>query len=184
MALPSVNTMLANRKTLKYLATAIAIPAAAVVLAGCGGNSDTASSPAPPKTAGGDTATIGLASNGNLGKILVDSEGDTVYLFQKDTSTKSTCSGACATTWPPVPVTGKPTVAGGLSAAEVGTTTGSDGKPQVTYDGHPLYRFQGDSKPGDANGQGTNAFGALWYVVSSSGAAVTTGGDSGGGYGY
>ena len=158
-------------KTIKYLA-------AAVVLAGCGGSSATTSS----ETAGGRTATIGVADNGNLGKILVDSEGDTVYLFKKDTSTKSTCTGACAAAWPPVPATGKPTVATGLSAAKVGTTTGADGKPQVTYDGHPLYRFEGDSKPGDANGQGTNAFGALWYVVSSSGTAVTTVGSSGGGY--
>jgi predicted lipoprotein with Yx(FWY)xxD motif len=161
-------------KSIKYLA-------AAVILAGCGGSSATTTS---SETAGGRTATIGVADNGNLGKILVDSEGDTVYLFEKDTSTKSTCTGACAAAWPPVPATGKPTVARGLSAAKVGTTTGADGKPQVTYNGHPLYRFQGDSKPGDAIGQGTNAFGALWFVVSSSGAAVTTGGGSGGGFGY
>jgi predicted lipoprotein with Yx(FWY)xxD motif len=165
---------------LKYLAAAAAIPTVVVALAACGGSS----TPASSETTGGRTATIGLADNGNLGKILVDSKGDTVYLFQKDTRTKSTCTGACATTWPPVPATGKPTVASGLSAGKVGTTTGSDGKRQVTYNGHPLYRFQGDSKPGDANGQGTNAFGALWYVLSSSGAAVTTGGGSGGGYGY
>jgi predicted lipoprotein with Yx(FWY)xxD motif len=157
-----------------------AAAATAALLAGCGGSS----TPASSETAGGTTATIGLANNGNLGSILVDSKGDTVYLFQKDTGTKSTCTGACAATWPPVPATGKPTVASGLSAAKVGTTTGSDGKPQVTYDGHPLYRFQGDSKPGDANGQGTNAFGALWYVLSSSGSAVTTSGGSGGGSGY
>jgi predicted lipoprotein with Yx(FWY)xxD motif len=173
-------TLARMRLSPRYLAAAVAT---AALLAGCGGNSATTSSPVPPKTAGGDTATIGLANNGNLGKILVDSKGDTVYLFQKDTGTKSTCTGACATTWPPVPATGKPTVADGLSG-KVGTTTGSGGKPQVTYAGHPLYRFAGDSKPGDANGQGTNAFGALWYVVSSSGAAVTTGGGSGGGSGY
>jgi predicted lipoprotein with Yx(FWY)xxD motif len=168
-------------KILKYLAAAAAIPTAAAVLAACGGNSEPASAPAVPKTAGGSTATIGVANNGNLGKILVDSKGDTVYLFQKDTGPKSTCTGQCATAWPPVRATGKPTVAGGLSAGQVGTTPRSDGQPQVTYAGHPLYRFSGDSKPGDANGQGTNAFGALWYVLSSSGAAVTTGGGSGGG---
>jgi predicted lipoprotein with Yx(FWY)xxD motif len=165
----------------RYLVTAAA---AAALLAGCGGNSSTASAPVPPKTAGGAPATLGLEDNGNLGKILVDSEGDTVYRFEKDTGTKSTCTGACASAWPPVPATGKQTVAGGLSAAKLGTTTGADGKPQVTYDGHPLYRFSGDSKPGDANGQGTNAFGALWYVVSSSGNVVTTGGNSGGSSGY
>jgi predicted lipoprotein with Yx(FWY)xxD motif len=164
------------------LAKTITCLAAAAGLAACGGNSTPASSQAPPKTAGGSTATIGLASNGDLGKILVDSKGDTVYLFQKDTGTKSTCTGACADTWPPVRATGKPTLGSGLSG-KVGTTPSSGGEPQVTYAGHPLYRYAGDSKPGDAKGQGINAFGANWYVLSSSGAAVTTGG-SGGGYGY
>jgi predicted lipoprotein with Yx(FWY)xxD motif len=171
--LPSVTTNVTYRKIIPYLA------AAAVLLAGCGGSS----TPASSETAGGDTATIGLANNGSLGKTLVDSKGDTVYLFQKDTGTKSNCTGACATTWPPVRATGTPTVASGLSG-KVGTTPRSDGKPQVTYAGHPLYTYQGDSKAGDANGQGINAFGATWYVLSSSGAAITKGGSSGGGYGY
>jgi predicted lipoprotein with Yx(FWY)xxD motif len=172
-----------GRLSLKYLSAAAAVPIAAVVLAGCGGSSTTASAPAPPKTAGGSTATIGLANTGNLGKILVDSKGDTVYLFQKDTGTTSTCTGECATAWPPVRATGTPTVGSGLSG-KVGTTPRSDGQPQVTYAGHPLYLYQGDSKPGDATGQGINAFGASWYVLASSGAAVTTGGGSGSGNGY
>jgi predicted lipoprotein with Yx(FWY)xxD motif len=170
----------------KLLAVAAAVPLAAVVLAGCGGGgSSNASSPsAPPKTASGSAATIGVVSNGSLGKILVNSKGDTVYLFQKDTGTKSTCTGACATAWPPVRATGKPTVGSGLTASKVGTTARSDGQPQVTYNGHPLYLYQGDSNPGDANGQGISAFGAPWYVLSTSGAAVTTGGSSGSGNGY
>jgi predicted lipoprotein with Yx(FWY)xxD motif len=161
-----------QRNLIKYLA-------AAAILAGCGGSSATVSS----KTAGGATATIGIASNGALGKILVDSKGDTLYLFKKDTGDKSACTGECATNWPPVRSTGKPTVAGGLTG-KVGTTPRSDGAPQVTYAGHPLYRYQGDAKPGDANGQGINAYGAQWFVLSSAGAAVTKGGSSGGGYGY
>src|SRR4051812_13901049 len=169
-----------RNRIIKCLAAAAAIPTAAVVLAGCGGDSATASS----KTVTGSTATIGLANNGNVGNVLVDSKGKTVYLFRKDTSTKSTCTGACATAWPPVRATGKPTVASGLSADKVGTTPRSDGDPQVTYAGHPLYRYQGDSKPGDAAGQGISAFGATWYVLSSSGAAVTTSGGSGGANGY
>jgi predicted lipoprotein with Yx(FWY)xxD motif len=173
VALPSVPTNVTCRNLIKYAA-------AAAILAGCGGSSNTASSDAPVKP----DATIGVASNGNLGKIIVDSNGDTVYLFQKDTGGKSACSGACATAWPPLIATGKPTVSGGLSDGKVSTTRRSDGKSQVTYAGHPLYRYQGDSKPGDASGQGLNAFGASWYVVSSSGAAVTKGGSSGGGYGY
>jgi predicted lipoprotein with Yx(FWY)xxD motif len=170
-------------RTTRYLAAAAAVPIAAAALAGCGGNSSNASSPAaPPKTSSGKTATIGVDSNGNLGKILVDSKGDTVYLFQKDTSTKSTCTGSCASQWPPVRATGKPTVGSGLSASKIGTTPRSDGQPQVTYNGHPLYLYAGDSSTGDANGQGINAYGALWYVVSTSGAAVTTGGSSSNGY--
>jgi predicted lipoprotein with Yx(FWY)xxD motif len=176
--------MIRSRPT-KYLAAAVAVPLAAVVLAGCGGGSSNASSPAaPPKTASGSAATIGVANNNSLGKILVNSKGDTVYLFQKDTSTKSTCTGGCAAQWPPVRATGKPTVGSGLSAGRIGTTPRSDGKPQVTYDGHPLYLFAGDSSAGDATGQGINAYGALWYVVSPSGAAVTKGGNSGGSNGY
>ena len=177
--------MFQSTRMKKYLAAAVAVPLAAAVLAGCGGNSTNASSPAaPPKTPSGKAATIGLASVGNLGKVLVDSKGDTVYLFQKDTGTTSTCTGACATAWPPVRAAGKPTVGSGLSAAKVGTTPRSDGKSQVTYNGHPLYLYQGDSNPGDANGQGINGFGAPWYVLSSSGAAVTTGGSSGSSNGY
>ena len=139
-----------QRNLIKYLA-------AAVILAGCGGSSATTTS---SETAGGRTATIGVADNGNLGKILVDSKGDTVYLFQKDTGTKSACTGECATNWPPVRTTGKPIVGSGLTAAKLGTTPRSDGDAQVTYAGHPLYRYQGDSKPGNANGQGINVYGA------------------------
>ena len=63
----------------------------------------------------------------------------------------------------------------------LGTTPRSDGKPQVTYDGHPLYGYQGDSKAGDTNGQGINAFGAAWYVLSPSGTAITAASSSSGG---
>ena len=72
------------------------------------------------------------------------------------------------------------------TASKIGTSPRSDGKPQVTYDGHPLYAFQGDSKAGDTNGQGINAFGAHWYVLSSSGTAITTApsGSGGNSYGY
>jgi predicted lipoprotein with Yx(FWY)xxD motif len=101
-----------------------------------------------------------------------------VYLFQKDTGTKSTCTGACAAAWPPVRATGKATVGAGLSAAKVGTTPRSDGKPQLTYNGHPLYLYAADAKAGATNGQGVNAFGALWYVLSPAGSAITSSGGS------
>jgi predicted lipoprotein with Yx(FWY)xxD motif len=158
------------------------VPLVALVAAGCGDNgSDSA---APAKAGGGHSATVSVAST-DLGKILVDSQGKTLYLFEKDSGTKSTCSGGCATEWPPLRVSGKPTAGDGAKASLLGTTQRSDGQPQVTYNGHPLYSYQGDSEPGDTNGQGINAFGALWYVPSSSGNEITAASpSSGGGNGY
>lgn len=175
-------------RSIPVLAALVAVALVALAVAGCGNNNDsgnaTAASP-PPKTKSGGSATVGVA-NSSLGNILVDSQGRTIYLFQQDTGTKSTCSGACATGWPPVRVSGKPTAGSGVNASMLGTTPRSDGKPQVTYNGHPLYLFSGDSSAGDTNGQGVNAFGAAWYVVSPSGDAITTqaAGGTGGGSGY
>jgi predicted lipoprotein with Yx(FWY)xxD motif len=160
------------------------LAAAAVLLvtlavAGCG-SSNNGTAMAPAKS----SATVSVANTG-LGNILVDSQGRTLYLFQQDTGTKSTCSGACATAWPPLRASGKPTAGSGVKASLLGTTKRSDGKPEVTYDGHPLYLYQGDSKAGDTNGQGINGFGAPWYVLSASGSAITTSASgSGGGSGY
>jgi predicted lipoprotein with Yx(FWY)xxD motif len=159
-----------------------AIPLVALAIAGCGG-SDNPGTASAPKTSGGGSATIGEANAGGLGKILVDSNGRTVYLFEKDTGSKSTCSGSCAVQWPPVTTKGKPTVGSGLTSSKVGTTARADGTEQVTYDGHPLYLFKGDSGPGDASGQGVNAFGALWYVLSPAGNEVTASASSSGGTG-
>jgi predicted lipoprotein with Yx(FWY)xxD motif len=172
-----------RRRATTFLAAAAAIPLAAAALAGCGGGSSNASSPStPPKTATGHAATIGAESNGSLGKILVDAKGRTVYAFQQDTGTKSTCTGGCAAAWPPVLTTGKPSVGSGLTASKVGTTPRSGGQTQVTYNGHPLYRFDGDQNAGDTNGQGVNAFGAPWYVLSPAGATITSGGSGNNGY--
>lgn len=164
-----------RRKPHAILAGAAVIPLVALAVAGCGGSNDNGTAnAATPKTKTGQAATIGVESRGSLGKILTDTQGRTVYLFQKDTSTTSTCSGACATQWPAVTTKGKPTVGSGLTASKVGTTKRSDGSQQVTYNGHPLYRYIGDQNAGDVNGQGINAFGANWYVVSPAGAANTT----------
>jgi predicted lipoprotein with Yx(FWY)xxD motif len=133
---------------------------------------------------GGGSKTVNVTDNGDLGKILTDSQGRTIYLFEKDTGPTSTCSGACATDWPPVTTKGKPTAGGGLTASMVGTTTRSDGTKQVTYDGHPLYLYVGDQSAGDTNGQNVNAYGALWYVVSPAGSPVTKSSGSGVGRTY
>jgi len=161
-----------------------AIPLAAFAVAGCGGgNNSQPSSPSVPKLASGRAATIGISGT-SVGNVLVNSQGRTVYLFKKDTSTTSTCTGACAASWPPVRAAGKPTAAGGAKASMLGTTKRSDGKPQVTYHGHPLYLFSGDQNPGDVKGQGVNAFGAVWWTVSSAGNQVTTKPSSGSTGGY
>ena len=154
----------------------VAVPLVALVVAGCGsgGSSSTSANASSPslKTADGSSATVNGATTG-LGATLVNSHGLTIYLFKKDAGTKSACSGACASAWPPVRTSGKPTVGGGAKASLVGTTTRSDGKPQVTYNGHPLYLFQGDKKPGDTNGQAITAFGAAWFGVSPAGRQIS-----------
>ena len=114
--------------------------------------------------------------HGKLGTFLVDAQGHTLYLFQKDKTSKSTCSGACAQAWPPAIASGTPSGAGGVRKALLGTTKRADGKLQLTYNGHPLYRFVMDKKPGDTKGQGVNAFGARWYAVNTAGKRL------GGGY--
>src|SRR3954447_23338546 len=153
-----------------FLASATALVLAALAVASCGssGGGNTSGSSAPPKTANGQSATVGVA-NENLGNILVDAQGHTLYLFRSDSGTKSACTGACAIDWPPLRATGKPRLGGGVTASIVATSARSDGKPQVTYNGHPLYLFSGDQKPGDTNGEGVNAFGGLWYALSSAG---------------
>jgi predicted lipoprotein with Yx(FWY)xxD motif len=165
-------------RPLGLLSAAVLVALVALVAAGCGGSGGT--STAPAKAAGGSSATVSVANTG-LGNILVDSQGRTLYLFQKDSGTKSTCSGGCATAWPPLRASGKPTAGSGAKASLLGTTPRSDGQPQVTYDGHPLYGYQGDSKPGDTNGQGINGFGALWYVLSATGNQITAASSSSGG---
>jgi predicted lipoprotein with Yx(FWY)xxD motif len=162
------------------LAATVAVPVLALMAAGCGSSEGT--STASAKTSGAGSATVNVANTG-LGNILLDSHGRTLYLFAQDSGTKSTCSGACATTWPPLRVSGKPTAGGGAKSSALGTTPRSDGKPQVTYNGHPLYGYEGDSKPGDTNGQGITAFGAAWYVLSPAGNEITAASsNSGGGY--
>jgi predicted lipoprotein with Yx(FWY)xxD motif len=172
-----------HRRPITFLAAAAAVPLVAFAAAGCGGGGGATAASPPPKTASGHAATVGAAKEGSLGTILVDSRGRTLYLFQKDSGTNSACSGACATNWPPLRASGKSTVGGGASASQLGTTARSDGKPQVTYNGHPLYRFVGDKKPGDTNGQGLTAFGGSWFALTAAGNQVSqsSGGSAGSG---
>ncbi len=164
------------------LAATAAVALTAMAISACGVSGSAAT--APPTTASGKAATVGLADEGNLGKILVDSQDRSLYLFQRDAGTKSACTGACAAAWPPLRATGKPVVGTALSASKVGTTARSDGKPQITYNGHPLYLYLGDQKPGDTNGQGLNLYGGGWFALSAAGNMVSGTGTNGGASGY
>jgi predicted lipoprotein with Yx(FWY)xxD motif len=167
-------------RTIASTATAVAL-VLALGLSACGGSDNSATVAAPSASASNTSvsstsggATVGTSSAGSLGTILVDSQGNTLYVFDKDTGTQSTCSGTCATDWPPLRADGKPTAGSGADASMLGTTPRSDGKPQVTYNGHPLYTFSADGGPGQTSGQGVTAFGAPWYVISPDGTQVTT----------
>jgi predicted lipoprotein with Yx(FWY)xxD motif len=105
---------------------------------------------------------------------LVDGTGKALYLWVADTAGKSTCSGACAIAWPPVTATGTPTAGAGVTASQLSTVKRDDGSSQVTYAGHPLYYFVQDKAAGDAKGQGSDSFGAKWWLVDGAGTAITT----------
>ena len=173
---------------LAVLAAVIALP---VLAAACGGGGSSSAPKATSTPAAAAAATGGTvdAASSSLGKILVAKNGMTLYMFASDQNGKSSCSGPCAQYWPPY--TGTPKVGAGLDASLLGTTMRPDGKTQVTYDGHPLYTYAGDSSPGATNGQGQNTFGALWWVVAPNGSVVKTAAaqpatstSGGGGYGY
>jgi predicted lipoprotein with Yx(FWY)xxD motif len=117
--------------------------------------------------------TIGLASvSGIDGKFLAGSQGRAMYLFEADKSSASTCTGACAATWPPVTAASMPMAGSGVEQSLLGTTKRPDGTEQVTYNGHPLYYFAADTGAGMAKGQGSKEFGADWYVVNAKGSKI------------
>ena len=171
---------MALSRQMKLFSGAAAVPLAALAIVGYGGVSSAATGSPPAQGTAARTATVGVAKTG-LGRILVSSSGRTLYLFKKDHSTKSTCFGECAHDWPPLRSSHRAKVSGGAKAAMIGTSKRRDGKPQVTYNGHPLYLFENDHKRGDTNGEGLSAFGARWYAVSPSGHLVTKKSSSGGG---
>jgi predicted lipoprotein with Yx(FWY)xxD motif len=131
------------------------------------------------RTATGPTVSTASTS---LGRVLVDVRGRTLYLFDNDKNGKSSCTGKCATFWPPLIAAAKPHAGTGAKASLLGTTKRADGRLQVTYNHHPLYTFVKDTKKGQTNGENVVAFGAEWYAVSPAGAEVQKSMSSGGGY--
>jgi predicted lipoprotein with Yx(FWY)xxD motif len=115
-----------------------------------------------------------LVTRSNVRAIGQPVVGCTLYRFLADQGTTSECSGACATNWPPLEASGKPTAGKGADPSMIGTTARSDGGTQVTYNGHPVYTFMGDKKPGDTNGEGLVAFGAGWFALSPAGVQISS----------
>jgi predicted lipoprotein with Yx(FWY)xxD motif len=124
-------------------------------------------------SANASDATVIKTASSSAGTFLTNGSGRAMYLWVKDTGDMSNCNGACAGAWPPVTTTSSVTASGGAKASDLGTITRSDGAKQVTYDGHPLYYFSGDSGPGTATGQGSDGFGAKWWLVAPTGSDVT-----------
>jgi predicted lipoprotein with Yx(FWY)xxD motif len=137
------------------------------------GNASQSPSKVAAPASSGDALAVRQTS---LGTILTDGRGFTLYAFDADKGTTSECTGACATAWPPATVTGaSPKVGTGVTQSLVGESTRSDGSTQLTYAGRPLYLFEGDSKPGDTNGDGSTAFGARWDTLTPAGKDATGG---------
>jgi predicted lipoprotein with Yx(FWY)xxD motif len=155
--------------------------AAALVLAACGGSSTSSSSgsgstptygTAKPSVPTSAPASIVGTKTSSLGTFLVDGDGRALYLWDADHGSTSTCTGACAQAWPPVTTTGTPKPSGAVKASLLGTTKRPDGSLEATYAGHPLYTFAGDARAGQTTGEGSNGFGAPWWVVTPAGKAL------------
>jgi predicted lipoprotein with Yx(FWY)xxD motif len=144
------------------------IAAAALVVGLAGVGTDYSSAETAQPKAGG---TAVRTASSRFGRILVDGRGRTLYLFEKDARGKSRCFGTCAVYWPPLLAPGHVSLGPGLERSLVGVTKRGSAK-QVTYGGHPLYRFAGDSRPGQTTGQNLHDFGAGWYVVSPGGRKI------------
>ena len=152
--------------------------AVAMVLAACGGSSTSSSSgsgtgygaPTSGSPGGSGPASVVGTKTGSLGTFLVDGKGRALYLWEADHGATSACSGACAQAWPPLTLTGTPKASGAVKGSLLGTTKRADGSREVTYAGHPLYLFAGDSRAGQTTGEGST--GSPWWVVTPAGKAL------------
>jgi predicted lipoprotein with Yx(FWY)xxD motif len=128
------------------------------------------SSPAAPRAKAPAAAAPSVrVARTKLGRILVNGQGRTLYLYMKDRGTKSACSRRCSQVWPPARVSGAPTAGPGVAAAKLTTTRGADNSRQLVYNGHPLYTLTADVRPGQINGEG---FLGTWYVISAAGKRI------------
>lgn len=164
-----------GRRQGRFLLT-LALAAAGLLAAACGSSSTGTSAGHSGSPVGASnkaaSANVVTTHSTSLGPVVAGPDGRTVYLFEKDKGTASSCSGACATTWPPVTTSAAPSATGLAKAKLLGTTHRSDGKVQVTYAGHPLYYFAGDRAATDVTGEGLKNFGAGWYVLKPTGQKI------------
>jgi predicted lipoprotein with Yx(FWY)xxD motif len=163
------------KRPLLLLATTAA---GALAAAACGGGGSTnATTTTPPASAVAAALTPAVevsTAHTSIGTVLVAGPKRlTVYRFEGDHGPSSTCSGACASVWPPVTTSGRPIAAGGAIGAKLSTIARSDGTQQVAYGGHPLYYFVKDTAGGQTHGQGIDGFGGRWYAVRPDGSTIT-----------
>ena len=144
----------------------VTIAAASVAVIVLTRSSTDAAPPAPAPRAAGPSVRVAQTK---LGRILVNGQGRTLYLYMKDRGTKSACSRRCTQVWPPATVSGPPTAGPGVEAAKLTTTRGADNSRQLVYNGHPLYTLTADVRPGQINGEG---FLGTWYVISAAGKRI------------
>ncbi len=153
---------MARRRPLVALALVLGL--ATTGCSSAGSTSALGSAPATTSALGSAPASqapvvVGTATTPSAGTFLTAPNGMTLYVHAGDTATTSTCTGTCATSWPPLTVAAGALPAAGTGAAgTLGTLTRADGARQVTYNGQPLYLWQGDAKAGDATGDGVNGF--------------------------
>jgi predicted lipoprotein with Yx(FWY)xxD motif len=165
-----------KRKATLFIAGA-AVSAIALFAAGCSGSTSSSSySSGPYGSPVAASAAIAAArvavGNTSLGRVVVDGNGRTLYLFEKDKNRRIACSGQCAKIWPPLLNHGKPLARAGAKQSLLGTTRRPNGSQQVTYAGHPLYRYVQDKKPGQTTGEGLQLFGGGWDVLSTAGKKI------------
>jgi predicted lipoprotein with Yx(FWY)xxD motif len=164
-------------------AALLALPIAAFLIAGCGssGSSTSASTTSTGTTTSASSSTstemgvkISAKSVPNVGTVLVNSQGLTLYTFAPDMHSKVTCTSTCATVWPPLMLESgeKPVASGQVKQSLLGSDPDSEGGSVATYADWPLYTYVSDTSPGMASGQGLDVNGGLWYTISPSGKVI------------
>jgi predicted lipoprotein with Yx(FWY)xxD motif len=153
-----------SRKTVLAAALSLALVAAGAAAAARQSSSGLLA--AKQSSSGGTLITLHKTK---LGKVIATSTGKTLYLYTPDAKNKSNCYGSCSSLWPPMMLKGKLRAGTGVKAKLLKSTLRKNGKRQVTYNGHPLYKYVGDSKAGQVSGQG---YQSIWYVVNASGKPV------------